>query len=371
MADNIFSIKKNQLAPNEFDYNKLLPNNLIQKKPIINNIPQSINTSPVIQNANFSLLPIDNQSRPLKQPLGNLNINQLVPEEPESSTKDDSNFLASLISQSAAMLGAGIRGGNLSDVAQNFQEMRDRRERQKEQEDLAKKYTDPNSEESKKRRLVYKSALGIDIPENYSYTDLNDPIVLQTLKGQMEQSRLATMPKGGIGVGKPKEEKEKKNPFQKEINFINIYSKNGIQALDELKKLIQTKGTSELIGSSGTKMDQYIRDIAIAKTKILDPNSVISQGEIDSVKKTLGLDDYSRSFISNKSALESLDNFKNILINNRNNAINTLESLPSEESFNDKEKFIIESYRNNPDDPDTKRAYDNMLKSKGRYNAKT
>lgn len=183
----------------------------IQKKPIINNIPQSINTSPVIQNASFSLLPIDNQSRPLKQPLGNLNINQLVPEEPKPSTQDDSNFLASLIGQSAAMLGAGIRGGSLSNVAENFQEMRDRRERQKEQEDLAKKYTDPNSEESKKRRLVYKSALGIDIPENYSYTDLNDPIVLQSIKDKSMEMKYAQMPKqiGTVPTGiKPEKIKE-------------------------------------------------------------------------------------------------------------------------------------------------------------------
>ena len=47
MADNIFSIKKNQLAPNEFDYSKLLPNNLIQKK-IITNYPVSQNLGSLI-----------------------------------------------------------------------------------------------------------------------------------------------------------------------------------------------------------------------------------------------------------------------------------------------------------------------------------
>lgn len=322
---------------------------MAQKTKISSPVP--INQNPVIRTAE----PI----QPNQLSLSLMNQSTTEPQDDESG-----RFLASLIAQGAAGFGTGMMGGSAADIqrsAGTFQTMRDTQENQR----RAKLLIDPKSEESKKRREVFRK-LGYNVPDNFSYTDLNDPTVLQTLKGQMEQSRLATMPKGGIGVGAIKEEKEKKNPFQKEINFINIYSKNGIQALDELKKLIQTKGTSELIGSSGTKMDQYIRDIAIAKTKILDPNSVISQGEIDSVKKTLGLDDYSRPFISNKSALESLDNFKNILINNRNNAINTLESLPSEESFNDKEKFIIESYRNNPDDPDTKRAYDNMLKSKGR-----
>lgn len=323
MADNIFSIKKNQLAPNEFDYNKLLSNNLIQKKPIINNIPQSINTSPVIQNANFSLLPIDNQSRPLKQPLGNLNINQLVQEEPKPSTQDDSNFLASLISQSAAMLGAGIRGGNLSDVAQNFQEMRDRRERQKEQEDLAKKYTDPNSEESKKRRLVYKSALGIDIPENYSYTDLNDPIVLQSIKDKSMEMKYAQMPKqvGTVSTG-AKQEKEKKNPFLKETAEINIRSKNTLDALDKIENIISNYGTAELTGPQEKQLEQYINNVAQNYNKILDPTSVIREGEIRQVADSLGIGGYGRYFTSKDTALKQIKSFRDLVINSRDNALN-------------------------------------------------
>jgi hypothetical protein len=67
---------------------------------------------------------------------------------------------------------------------------------------------DPKSKESEARRKAYK-AVGLEVPENLSYTDLNDPVVLQSLKSKMEQQRLATMPRGGIGVGgagKPEKE---------------------------------------------------------------------------------------------------------------------------------------------------------------------
>jgi hypothetical protein len=87
---------------------------------------------------------------------------------------------------------------------------------------------DPNSEESKRKREVYKR-LGFQVPNNFSATDLNDPTVLQTLKGQMEQSRLAAMPRGGIGVGgagRTKEEKESKD--QKETDKFTSNTENNI-----------------------------------------------------------------------------------------------------------------------------------------------
>jgi len=127
---------------------------------------------------------------------------------PEPQDDDSGRFLASLIAQGAAGFGTGMMGGSAADIqrsAGTFQTMRDTQENQR----RAKLLTDPTSEESKKRREVYKS-LGYKVPNNLSATDLNDPTVLQTLKGQMEQSRLAAMPRqgGGVGgVGKAKQEK--------------------------------------------------------------------------------------------------------------------------------------------------------------------
>jgi len=371
---------------NYFGAEKVSPSTPIIPSGAITKSNPMLESKPQLK-ADNNLSDVDNPLIPgtklSKDALKEINLLKSTPSPIIESTtepeEDDSNqrFLARLLGQGVAMFGAGIAGRDPMKVAEQFNEQQfysDRLAQSKENEkynreqreaaiEQAKSLMDPKSKQSERKRLIYEKSLGIKIPPEFSASDLEDRNVLQGLIAQSQPKPV--LGKGG-GVAQPKEEKEKKNPFQKEINFVNIYAKNGIQALDELKKLIQEKGTFELFGSAGTKMNQYIRDIAMAKTKILDPNSVISQGEIDSVKKTLGLDDYTKAFTSNKSAIEGIDNFKNILINNKNNAINILESLPSEESFNDKEKFIIEQYKNNPDDPDTRRAYNNMLKSKGR-----
>ena len=102
MADNIFSIKKNQLAPNEFDYNKFLSNNLIQKKIIpsyfVKKSLGSPNTSQSIEQ------PIQEfATPPVAQPA-------IQPEILNQEEQDNSRFLASLLGQGVAMFGAGIAG---------------------------------------------------------------------------------------------------------------------------------------------------------------------------------------------------------------------------------------------------------------------
>jgi hypothetical protein len=130
---------------------------------------------------------------------------QMMPEEPSD---DSSNFLGSLIAQGITGIGTGLMGGDSYDIMKSanvFQNMRDRQANEK----RAKLLTDPKSEESKRRRLVFKN-LGYDVPEDLSYTDLNDSNVLQGLRSkQMEQPKLAGMTRGG-GVGQVKPEKERK-----------------------------------------------------------------------------------------------------------------------------------------------------------------
>ncbi len=160
--------------------------------------PMSMNQNPVIRNAGMFLEPI--------QP-NQMSLSPMSQPTPEAQDDDSGRFLASLIAQGAAGFGTGMMGGSPKDImnsANMFQYMRDTQENQR----RAKQLTDPNSEESKRKREVYKS-LGFQVKDNLSATDLNDPTVLQTLKGNMEQSRLAAMPRGGIGVGKIKEEKRK------------------------------------------------------------------------------------------------------------------------------------------------------------------
>lgn len=161
------------------------------------NISMSRNQNPVIRNAGMFLEPIQaNQMSlsPMNQPL------------PEQQDDESGRFLASLIAQGAAGFGTGIMGGSAADIQRSgsqFQAMRDTQDTQRK----AKLLTDPNSEESKRRRQVYKS-LGLDVSDNLSFTDLNDPVVLQSLRDKLQQQKLAAMPRGGVGAVKEEKRKE-------------------------------------------------------------------------------------------------------------------------------------------------------------------
>jgi hypothetical protein len=166
---------------------------------------------------------------------------QMMPEEPSD---DSSNFLGSLIAQGITGIGTGLMGGDSYDIMRSanvFQNMRDRQANEK----RAKLLTDPKSEESKKRRMVFEKALNFKIPEEYSYTDLNDPVVLQSIRDKNMQ---AIAPKGGIGgarggVGQVKPEKEvksdKKSLAEYKEHVSALTEMSGV--IDNIKKLGRTR----------------------------------------------------------------------------------------------------------------------------------
>lgn len=165
-------------------------------------------------------------------PIDRTNIQQAEPEDPESE-----RFLASLIAQGITGLGAGLMGGSSQDILRStgiFDRMREsdinrqdrlrqadllRTERLgekqerlaeiKKREEQAKSLTDPNSEESKRDRLLYEKVLKTKIPEEVTAFDLrNRPEIVRSLMAQAEQSRLAAMPRDGVGAVKEEKRKE-------------------------------------------------------------------------------------------------------------------------------------------------------------------
>jgi hypothetical protein len=234
----------------------------------INNPPPAITTPQELRNV---LSPMSS--------VGIDNINP-EPEDPESG-----KFLASLIAQGAAGFGAGIMGGSSQDILRStgmFDRMREsdinrqdrlrqnellraerlgeRQERQsekqdrlseiKKREDQAKLLTDPNSEESKRRREVYKS-LGLKVSDNLSFTDLNDPIVLQSLRDKMQEQKLAAMPRGGIGAGKPKEDKPKERKLSQDERSLLNNSALAYKALFDMEKAIKEgKSKTSMFGDN-------------------------------------------------------------------------------------------------------------------------
>ena len=190
--------------PNPYAENEIFtPNNVsLGQETIRKNIPLGLGISQSTPPRVPSAMPPQNVIRSAGV--------QMLPEQqiPKEPSDDSSNFLGSLIAQGIAGIGTGLMGGDSYDIqrsANMFQGMRDKQENERK----AKLLMDPKSEESKKQRLVYKS-LGYDVPDNLSYTDLRDPVVLQSIRNKNMQT---IAPKGGIstvGTNQVKPEKERK-----------------------------------------------------------------------------------------------------------------------------------------------------------------
>jgi hypothetical protein len=260
---------------------------------------------------------------------------------------DDSRFLASLIGQGAAMFGAGIAGRDPLKVAEQFDYTRalqdrstlqreDRKQQieERKQQDLerqrvieqSKQLMDPNSDVSRRQKILYERVLGIKIPEEVSASDLKDPVIL---RGLQEQQMKLEMPKGGgvrQGVGQPKPEKEKKNPYQKEINEITIRSKNSLEALDQIEDIVSKYGTTEFTGPQGKILEQLIKSVAIDYNKVKDPNSVVRSEEAESVASSLGLGGVQGFLTSSKTALQQIKAFKDLIKKQKENALSIYQN---------------------------------------------
>ena len=326
----------------------------IPKKQV--NTPISTNQNSVIRNAGMFLEPTQ---------LNQLSLSPMSQPMPEQQDDDSGRFLASLIAQGAAGFGTGISGGSAADIQRSagaFQTMRDTQENQR----RAKLLTDPTSEESKKKREVYKS-LGYQVPNNLSATDLNDPTVLQTLKGQMEQSRLAAMPRGGIGVGgvgKVKEEKESKN--QSDINKYTAEADSLRNQLIEYKKAVKAipilGGAAQKANAEALQKDILLTIKNIKKTGSLD------EGSIKVIEGMIGTADYTRGDIVDATINRSLQNLnKAVETELRGTGTKNTKYTPyiPYENPTPQEEEIIKNYYSDPNDPDNLKMYQTLRAKKG------
>jgi len=279
-------------------------------------------SSPVISSATSPRVP---SAMPPQNVIRNAGI-QVLPEEPSD---DSSNFLGSLIAQGITGIGTGLMGGDSYDIMRSanvFQNMRDRQANEK----RAKLLTDPKSEESKKRRMVFKN-LGYDVPEDLSYTDLNDSNVLQGLRSkQMEQPKLAGMTRGG-GVGQVKPEKEVKS----DKKILEEYSKHtevlqsSLDTLESINKLNRSR-LGRYFPDSNISSQVEAGEIdrqAVPQVKVLAGPGTLSDSDFDrlsplvansNMSKELASETVKRNLISGtKKALAKLQSDRDVgLINN-------------------------------------------------------
>ena len=105
--------------------------------------------------------------------------------------------------------------------------------------------------------------------------------------------------------------------------------------------------------------------MAVNYNKVLDPTSVVREGEAKQVAESLGLGGFGSYFTNKDTALKQVQSFKNLVTNSRNNALSGYQNLPSETDFDEKDQFVIDEYRKNPNDPKIRELYNDMLRSKG------
>ena len=109
------------------------------------NIPLGLGAAPISPMARSTTPSMPTMTPPIASPM--------PLSEPEQD--DSSNFLGSLIAQGVAGIGTGLMGGSASDI-QRSARMFDSMRSQQASRDRAKLLMDPKSEESRKKREVYK-----------------------------------------------------------------------------------------------------------------------------------------------------------------------------------------------------------------------
>jgi hypothetical protein len=415
--------------------------------PIQGNISESVmpnNSPPIFQNASMYMLPEENIPASDYDFLSNIlspKTNQRPITQPTIEEDEDTGRggigIGQALAQSLAMLGAGVRGGDVGQVGRAFdlnrqeafrqgqyqKQKAEQKQKIKEQENTARQYVDPNSEISIQERAKAEELYPFPIPKNLSYADINNKNVIQALQSKYNatqeqksleeqkglQSRLddpkspetlrlknslkllgINVPEGlsyneikenrskleklsepkpmgggggirGGGIRQEKPEKEKKNPFQKEITEVDNRATMTIDALDQLKENVEKYGTYNVIGPQNNIRNQLVTSIAADYNKVKDPNSTVRGEEAKAVADNLGL----TMFSSKESAIASIEAFKKLVQKQKNTSISKYENLPSQAIFDDSDRFIIQEYRNNPNDPKIKETYNNMLESKG------
>jgi hypothetical protein len=326
------------------------------KKP--RNIKNSItSTSPMAQSKMPTMtlpsMPTPRQSMPMNMP---------SMEEPEPE-QDSTNFLGSLLAQGTAMLGAGIQGGDVGQVGRSFEYGRQRAE----QDRKAKALVDPKSEESKRRRMVFEKALDFKIPEEYSATDLNDPVVLQSIRDKRMQE---LAPKGGTGIGvrgggvaQVKPEKESKE--QKDLDEYTSQAEALKRQLEDYRKVL--KQIPVLGGAAIKEKAKTLGKGLLLKMKTVEKTGSLDQGSIDVIEGIIGTPDYTRPEVVDSKIDQALLNI------NRNVEFETMGKNGLNRKYkpfipfkaNEQENQIINNYFNNPNDPNYSKLYNDLITKKG------
>jgi len=147
-----------------------------------------------------------------------------------------------------------------------------------------------------------------------------------TLKEQMPNVKEFLMARQmgmrGSGGGAPK---PSINP--KDVAAVSTYKNSLNRDLDELHSIVDKYGTIELTGPQEQRKRQLTQQIAINYNKMLDPNSVVREGEAKQIADNLGISGW---FTSNKTAKDSIRGFQSQINRFAGGKLQDLASSPED-----------------------------------------
>jgi hypothetical protein len=353
--------------------------NIDYTKPIGENVFMDPPTMPINKNAKggTNVLPPVPAQAPntweqdtLARDLANKQL-QMSDIDNMSEPKSDNDFLAHLIGQGAAMFGAGIAGRDPGQVANQFEGMRQSRDQmissedqrkmlnaeRKESIDLANKLRDPNSEESKQRRLAYGKVLGVKIPDEMSATDLENPQVLNSINQQKMMSMRAS------GGGQSKEQKGKEAKIKELSSEQRVRLDNAslaYKAILDLKQAVQDKENKfSLIGDNDyTEASRRFQE-GMGR---MQSGGAINKDEEERFGKLVPSTFDSKEMVEKK--LKNMENELKTRIKGFGVDPNLIAVERSGAEFDDTDDAIMQAYKQNPSDPDVKRLYQKMIATK-------
>jgi len=176
---------------------------------------------------------------------------------------------------------------------------------------------DPNSRSSVLYRGMAKT-MGLPIRGDETAFTLKEqmPNVRDFLMARQMQSK---------GIDVPSAPKPSINP--KDVAAVNTYKNSLNRDLDELHSIVDKYGTIELTGPQEQRKRQLTQQIAINYNKMLDPNSVVREGEAKQIADNLGISGW---FTSNKTAKDSIRGFQSQINRFAGGKLQDLASSPED-----------------------------------------
>jgi hypothetical protein len=195
-----------------------------------------------------------------------------IPSIEEPQQEDSTNFLGSLLSQGAAMLGAGVRGGDVGQVGRMFdlnrqeafrqgqyqKQKAEQKQKIKEQENTARQYVDPNSEISIQERAKAEELYPFPIPKNLSYADINNNKVMEALKAKYNatQEQKSLEEQKGLQSRLDDPNSPESIKLRNDLNLLRINVPKGLSA-NQMKeyypRLLELSKPQPMIGGGGVR----------------------------------------------------------------------------------------------------------------------